>query len=90
MPDHAFEHDLCLVVQRLNRRLSRGANQALKNASLTIEQVTLMSVLGGRPSMRAAELCEKLELGASTVSMNVRPLIKRGLIVSQDIARQSG
>lgn len=84
MQDDSFENDLCLVVQRLNRRISRAANQALKNTELTIEQVTLLSVLGSRPSMRAADLGQEIELGPSTVSMNIRHLLKRGLIVITD------
>lgn len=84
MQNDVFENDLCLVVQRLNRRISRAANQALKTTDLTIEQVTLLSVLSSRSSMRAADLCQELELGPSTVSMNIRPLLKRGLIVITD------
>ncbi len=84
MQDYSYENDLCLVMQRLNRRISRAANQALKNTDLTIEQVTLLSVLGSRPSMRAADLSQELELGPSTVSTNIRPLLRRGLIATTD------
>jgi len=81
------ETDLCLVVQRLNRRVARAANQALKDLDLTIEQVTLLSVLGGRPSMRAGQLSEALGLDTSTISINTRPLLKRGLLHAVDDPR---
>lgn len=78
------EMDLCFVVQRLNRRIARAANQALKDLDLTIEQVTLLSVLGGRSSMRAGQLSEALGLDTSTISINIRPLLKRGLLHAVD------
>lgn len=81
------ETDLCLVVQRRNRRVERTANQALKDLDLTIEQVTLLSVLGGRPSMRAGQLSEALGLDTSTISINIRPLLKRGLLHAVDDPR---
>lgn len=59
--------DLCSAVLRLNRRLSRQMNAALKSYELTGEQAVVLETIAA--------------LDPSTVSANLKPLLKRQFIV---------
>lgn len=80
MLNYDMEEDLCFIVQRLNRQLSRRIDQALKSIQLTGEQVTLLAALNAARSARAKDLFGMLGLHASTISANIQPLLNRCLV----------
>lgn len=80
MLNYGPEGDLCFIVQRLNRRLSRRIDQALQSLHLTGEQATLLAALDAARSARTKDLSPMLGLDASTISANIKPLLNGGLV----------
>ena len=75
-----IEGDICFLAQRLNRKISRQVEHELKGLGLSSEQATLMSAVGASPSLRVKDLAEILHLDSSTISANLKPLLRRGII----------
>ena len=73
-------NDLCFVVQRANRIISRGSDTALRSTGLTTEQTLLLSAIAQAGSVRAAELSRDLVVDATTITANLKPLIREGWI----------
>ncbi|MXN54123.1 MarR family transcriptional regulator [Shinella sp. AETb1-6] len=73
--------DLCSAVLRLNRRLSRKINAALKIHELTVEQAVVLETIAALDCPRVTDLRIALGLDPSTVSANLKPLLKRQFVV---------
>ena len=77
-----IEKDLCFLLQKMSRRLSRRINLALKELGLTGEQVVMLEAIEALDCPRYNALHVELGLDHSTVSANIRRLLQRSLIVS--------
>ncbi|OCJ66312.1 hypothetical protein A6U97_26655 [Agrobacterium tumefaciens] len=73
-----IENDLCFIVQKLSRRLSRRINRTLKDLELTGEVAIMRDVTHApvRPPYNALHI--ELGLDRSTISANIKPLLQRG------------
>lgn len=75
-----IDNDLCFVLQRASRIISRGADDALRSTGLTVEQTILLLAIGQAGSVRAVELSRDLVTDPSTITANLKPLLREGLI----------
>lgn len=69
--------DLCFVLQRANRVISRGADSALRATGLTVEQTLLLAAIAEAGSPRAGDLSRALGVDASTMAANLKPLVRQ-------------
>ncbi|NRP21698.1 hypothetical protein LPJGGPFB_04957 [Ensifer adhaerens] len=78
--------DLCSAFLRLNRRLSRKINAALKIHELTGEQAVVLQTIAALDCPRVTDLRIALGLDPSTVSANLKPLSKRQFVaITEDV-----
>jgi DNA-binding MarR family transcriptional regulator len=77
-----LETDLCSLLLRLNRRLSRQLNDELRAVMLTGEQVIMLGAIDTHPAPRVSDLKLALGLDPSTVSANLKPLMARNLVTA--------
>lgn len=75
-----IDNDLCFVLQRAHRVMSRRAGTALRAAGLTAEQTLLLAAIAEASSPRAADLSHTLGLDASTIAANIKPLVRENWI----------
>jgi len=71
---------LCLHVQRAARQLARRFDEALKPAGLTHGQFSLMMSLNRPAPPKIGDVAELLAMDRTTVTANLKPLQRRGLI----------
>lgn len=71
----------CLRVRKAARRVSQIYDQALESYGLTITQFGLLSQLTRFDGIAIGELADKLVMDPTTLTRNLRPLEKRGLVV---------
>jgi DNA-binding MarR family transcriptional regulator len=82
---HAFTHHvrdtcLCLHVQRAARALARRFDEALRPLALTQGQFSLLMSLNRAPPPSIGEVAALLAMDRTTVTANVKPLERRGLV----------
>src|SRR5262249_52026694 len=81
----------CIAVRLrlLNRVVTNFYDDALRPLGLKVSQLNILVVAAKLGLARPAQVCEILQLDASTLSRNVRPLQRRGWleVVSDDDAR---
>ena len=82
IPEKAFECT-CLRVRKAARRLSQIYDRHLDGSGLTITQFSLLGHLRAFDGIGISALADKLVMDASTLTRNLRPLEKRGLIVQR-------
>lgn len=80
IPEIPIANDLCFVLQRANRIISRGADSALRATGLTAEQTLLLAAIAEAGSPRAADLSRSLGIDASTIAANLKPLMRQELV----------
>jgi DNA-binding MarR family transcriptional regulator len=73
--------DLCFVLQRTHRVISRRADTALRATGLTGEQSLLLAAIAEASSPRAADLAQVLGLVPSTVAANLKPLVRQNWVI---------
>ncbi|WP_174021840.1 MarR family winged helix-turn-helix transcriptional regulator (plasmid) [Agrobacterium fabrum] len=78
------EEDLCFAVVRFARLLSRQMNLSLRELALTGEQIALLDAVERIPLPRNKDVSLALGLDPSTVSANIKPLLRLGLIMTLD------
>ena len=71
----------CLRVRKLARRVSQIYDQALEPYELTITQFGLLNQLRRRDGTTIGALAEELVMDPTTLTRNLRPLERRGLMV---------
>jgi DNA-binding MarR family transcriptional regulator len=81
--------DGCLAfrVRRLNRRVTRIYNAALRPHGLTIAQFTMLVALSMGRDFRAGDLARVLDLEKSTVSRNLKRLVEHRWAISEGVER---
>jgi DNA-binding MarR family transcriptional regulator len=82
---HAFTHRvrdtcLCLHVQRAARALARRFDEALRPLALTQGQFSLLMSLNRPLPPSVGEVSALLAMDRTTVTANVKPLERRGLV----------
>jgi DNA-binding MarR family transcriptional regulator len=82
---HVRDHCMCLHVQRAARALARRFDEALKPVGLTNQQFSLLMSLNRPEPPRMKEVALLLALDRTTLTANLKPLERRGLVaVSPD------
>jgi DNA-binding MarR family transcriptional regulator len=71
---------LCLHVQRAARALARHYDEALRPLDLTHGQFSLMMSLNRPGARRMGEVSALLALDRTTLTANLKPLQRRGLV----------
>lgn len=78
---------LCLAVQRAGRRVGRRFDEAFRPLGLTNWQFSLMTALHRPEPLSIGGLAERLATDRTTVTANLKPLERRGLVaVRRDAA----
>jgi len=82
---HAFTHRvrdtcLCLHVQRTARALARRFDEALRPLALTQGQFSLLTSLNRPQPPSVGEVSALLAMDRTTVTANIKPLERRGLV----------
>lgn len=70
----------CSLIRRVSRAVTRDFEASLKPASINVGQFTLLSTLSGCEGLPVAELAKRLDLDRTTLSRNLGPLQRDGLI----------
>ena len=78
---HVRDHCMCLHVQRAARALARRFDEALKPVGLTNQQFSLLMSLNRPQPPRMKEVALLLALDRTTLTANLKPLERRGLVV---------
>ena len=71
---------LCLHVQRAARALARRYDEALRPVGLTSGQFSLLMALNAPEPPRMATISAVLAMDRTTVTANLKPLERRGLV----------
>ena len=74
-------------VRRLNRRVTRVYDAALRPFGLTVAQFNMLVALGLGLDLKASDLSRALDLEKSTVSRNLKRLIEHRWVRPVDEAR---
>jgi len=79
-PTTAVEPDIqicaCANLRRATRMVTQAYDAALRPAGLKTTQFTVLSVLGKRSQIRQSLLAEILGMDGTTLTRNLRPLLK--------------
>jgi DNA-binding MarR family transcriptional regulator len=71
---------LCFHVQRAARALARRFDAVFRSLELTHGQFSLMNALNGLGPATMAEIAEVLAVDRTTLTANLKPLERRGLV----------
>jgi len=77
---HVRDTCLCLHVQRAARVLARHFDEAFRPLDLTHGQFSLLNSLNRPAAARPAEVADLLGMDRTTLTANVKPLERRGLL----------
>jgi DNA-binding MarR family transcriptional regulator len=88
---HVRDTCLCLHVQRAARALARRFDDALRPAGLTSGQFSLLMALNRPDPPRMGEVAALLAMDRTTLTANLKPLERRGLLrVTMDAMDKRG
>lgn len=73
----------CALLRRVTRAVTRDFEAVLKPAGINVGQFTLLSMLTGEEGLPVAELAGRLDLDRTTLSRNLGPLLRDGLIAER-------
>jgi DNA-binding MarR family transcriptional regulator len=76
----------CSMARRRSRELSRFYDERMRGSGVRISQFTLMATLIQTGPMAATRLADFLGLERTTLTRNLRPLLRDGLLIVQDDA----
>ena len=79
---HVRDHCLCLAAQRAARALSRRFDDALRPVGLTGGQFSLLMALNRPEPPKMGAVAQVLAMDRTTLTANLKPLERRGLLVS--------
>ena len=71
---------VCLRVRRAARAVTRAYEEALKPGDLKATQFSLLAYLTLDPAASFADITEHMAMDQSTLTRNLRPLERRGLV----------
>ena len=88
---HVRDHCLCLAAQRAARALARRFDEALRPIGLTSGQFSLLMSLNRPEPPAIGSLAAFLAMDRTTLTANLKPLERRGLVVTKvDAADRRG
>jgi len=70
----------CFVLQRVNRLISRRLNSVLQSIGITGSQLMILDAIGLDSDLRQKDLAELLGKDHATITANLAPLVRRGLV----------
>ena len=76
----------CTAARRRSRELSRFYDKRMRGSGVRISQFTLMATLIQTGPMAATRLADFLGLERTTLTRNLRPLLRDGLVIVEDDA----
>jgi DNA-binding MarR family transcriptional regulator len=76
-----FRGCTCLRLRKASRRVSQIYDQHLEPFGLTVTQYSLLGHLAAFEGVSIGELAEKLVMDPTTLTRNLRPLQRQGLVV---------
>lgn len=79
---HIRDHCLCLHAQRAARALSRRFDEAFRPHGITSGQFSLLNSLNRPAAPTVGQVAETLAMDRSTVTANLKPLERTGLVVA--------
>jgi DNA-binding MarR family transcriptional regulator len=79
---HVRDNCLCLAAQRAARALARRFDEALRPLDLTSGQYSLLMSLNRPQPATLGAVAEVLAMDRTTVTANLKPLQRRGLVAS--------
>lgn len=71
----------CLRLRKASRRVSQIYDRSLEPLGLTVTQFSLLGYLDRLAGLSIGALAEKLVMDPTTLTRNLRPLERRGLVV---------
>ena len=74
----------CALVRRAARRITQTYDDALRDKGLRITQYALLAQLDRRPGLSVSALAAILAMDRTTLTRNLAPLRRRGLVVLND------
>jgi len=74
----------CFVLQRVNRVISRRLNSVLQSIEITGSQLMILDAIGLDSNLRQKDLAELLGKDHATITANLAPLVRRGLVVRDE------
>jgi DNA-binding MarR family transcriptional regulator len=74
----------CSTARRKSRELTRFYEQAMRGSGLRASQFTLLATLIQTGPMPATRLADFLGLERTTLTRNLRPLVRDGLVVIEE------
>jgi DNA-binding MarR family transcriptional regulator len=84
---HVKDHCLCLHVRRAARALARRYDEALRPVDLTNGQFSLLMSLNRPEPAAMGDVAALLDLDRTTLTANLKPLERRGLVEIRAAAR---
>ncbi len=78
--DHGNLVCVCANLRRATRLVTQSYDAALRPAGLRATQFTILAVLGKRGQMRQSQLADILGMDGTTLTRNLRPLVKHDWI----------
>jgi DNA-binding MarR family transcriptional regulator len=76
----------CSLARRRSRELTRYYDKALRASGMRVSQFSLLATLVQTGPMAATRLADFLGLERTTLTRNVRPLLRDGLVIIEDDA----
>ena len=73
---------LCANVRRVTRKITQLYDGALRPTGLTSAQFNIIATLKYRPDLSITELSKALGVDRTTLTRNLKPLVRKGLIRS--------
>lgn len=74
---------LCLHIQRASRAIGRRFDDAFRPLGLTNFQFSLLMMLNRPAPLTIGELADCLAMDRTTITANLKPLQRRGLLISR-------
>ena len=84
---HVRDHCLCLHTQRAARAMSRRFDEAMKPLGLRSGQFSLLMSLNRKEPPTLGSVSDLLGMDRTTLTSNLKPLERRGLVVSRSDAK---
>ena len=85
-----LQNSACFHVRRAARAVTRFYDLALQPAGLKSNQHVLLTAIHSESPCALATLEDKLEMAQSTLSRNLQPLIRDGLVLERKVRGERG
>ena len=80
-PRNAPSPCTCAMLRRAARRVTRIYDRALRPAGVRLTQYSVLANINGTGGLSISELAERLEMERTTLTRNLRPLVRAGWVI---------